>query len=170
MPYQFSLAARQHLAYLPDIEEAALALFSYDDLPGPLRALRVLPGEFLRAMNNRLLWVATSNNDVPVGFLLACVIDRGFHIVEFDVHPAHGHRGVGTELLNHALAEAQNRSFVSATLTTFEHLQWNAPFYARRGFRVMMPEAFNPQLAEIVHMERQIGMKRRVAMTIPLAV
>jgi hypothetical protein len=71
-------------------------------------------------------------------------------------------------------AQSSDRGFgalhlPAVTLTTFRDVPWNAPFYARLGFRVI--EALSPGLQAIRDHERDIGddaFGSRVAMRIDL--
>ena len=71
-------------------------------------------------------------------------------------------------------AQSSDRGFgalhlPAVTLTTFRDVPWNAPFYARLGFRVI--EALSPGLQAIRDHERDIGddaFGSRVAMQIDL--
>lgn len=57
------------------------------------------------------------------------------------------------------------------TLTTFRDVPWNAPFYARAGFRELAAAELSPELAELVREEAARGLdpERRVVMRCPLA-
>lgn len=168
MNYTILPATPQHLPYLPSIEAAAGELFPIEDLPEPLRSISLLPEDFENALNKNLLWVVVDESNLPIAFLLARVIDGCIHIAEFDVHPAHGRRGVGSQLLNYVLAVAKQRAFQAVTLTTFEHLPWNAPYYSKHGFEVIEADKIGDELAQIIKKEKAFGMRRRVAMKMKL--
>ncbi len=168
MNYTILPATSQHLPYLPSIEDAAGELFPIEDLPEPLRSISLLPEDFENALNKDLLWVVVDESNLPIAFLLARVIDGCIHITEFDVHPDHGRRGVGSQLLNYVLVVAKQRAFQAVTLTTFEHLPWNALYYSKHGFEVIGTDKIGDELAQIVKKEKALGMRRRVAMKIRL--
>lgn len=161
-------ATTQHIPHLPYIENAAETLFSFDDIPKALRSTNTSLEDFTIARNKNLLWVAVNKCDTPIAFLLASIVDGCMHITEFDVHPSCGRRGIGTQLLKHALIVAQQRGFSAVTLTTFEHLPWNAPFYSRHGFKILAKNLICTELANILKNEEFLGLKRRVAMRLPL--
>jgi len=48
-----------------------------------------------------------------------------------------GAAAFGTILLEYVCAWAKNNGFGAVTLTTFRDVAWNAPFYAKHGFRVL---------------------------------
>ncbi|WP_017904043.1 GNAT family N-acetyltransferase [Pseudomonas asplenii] len=94
-----------------------------------------LPADYLEQLcRHHTLWVATDDNDQPVGFLAAQTLDRSFFIVELSVHAGHQKLGLGAGLMAAAIAHARAERFATASLTTYRHLRWNAPFYARLGF------------------------------------
>ena len=57
-----------------------------------------------------------------------------------------------------------DRRLDRVTLTTFEDLPWNAPFYQRLGFRKLTEDELNAPIATLLERERAVGMIRRVAM------
>ena len=93
----------------------------------------------------------------PVGFALVGVVDGLTHLEQIAVRPEHGNRGIGTRLLDAVLAAATRAGTAAVTLTTFRDVPWNAPWYARRGFRVVRPQEWGPELAELVEHEGVLG-------------
>jgi N-acetylglutamate synthase-like GNAT family acetyltransferase len=59
------------------------------------------------------------------------------HVEQVSVHPRAARRGIGRVLLEHAAACAVAGGMGALTLTTFAQVPWNAPYYARCGFRVV---------------------------------
>jgi GNAT superfamily N-acetyltransferase len=151
------------LRHLATIERETAAVFP----PGllPPHAARPLPrARLAQSVAASLLWVADHREAGPVGFVMcerhACCL----HIAEMDVRPCHGRRGIGTRLLLHACAAASELGCRAATLTTFLHLPWNAPFYAKHGFVVISPAAAPAHLADALRGEVERGLANRVAM------
>lgn len=149
---------------LESIELETARLFSPLDLPASLA--QPLPEAYVAAgISASLLWVAEVSSSRPVGFVLcerpspSCL-----HIREMDVHPRLGRRGIGARLLAHACVAAHGFGLTFVTLTTFSHLQWNAPFYSKHGFRVLEDFATFPYLAATLEHERSLGLRNRVAM------
>ncbi|GGO17403.1 GCN5 family N-acetyltransferase [Microbispora rosea subsp. aerata] len=95
----------------------------------------------------------------PVGFALLGVVDGLTHLEQIAVHPRHGRQGIGGRLLDAVCAEARRAGAAAVTLTTFRDVPWNAPWYARRGFRVVEPHEWGPKLAELVERERALGIE-----------
>jgi putative acetyltransferase len=77
---------------------------------------------------NAELWLATDEEDYPIGFL---VMD-GNKIDALFVDPAFHGQGYGTRLLDHALALAPE-----ATVDASEQASNALPFYLGRGFRIV---------------------------------
>ncbi|MFE5933784.1 GNAT family N-acetyltransferase [Streptomyces sp. NPDC056470] len=128
-------AAPAELPLLQDIERAAgepfrslgMAVIA-DDEPLPLDVLDAyrLAGR---------AWVAADEAGHPVAYLLADTVDGAAHIEQVSVHPDAAHRGIGRALIEHLAAEAAGWGLTALTLTTFTEVPWNAPYYARLGFR-----------------------------------
>ena len=151
------------------VELQTARMFSPDDVPAalavPLPAARIVEGA-----HDGLLWVAEHAGAGVDGFVVGFVLcerpaPATLHIREIDVRPDFGRRGIGAALLAHACRMGAARGLVHATLTTFLHLPWNAPFYARQGFRIVDDEAaLAPHLVRALAAERAAGLRRRVAM------
>ena len=54
-------------------------------------------------------------------------------------------------------------------LTTFTHVPWNAPFYARLGFTALDDAGLPQFLKDILEEEKLCGLTNRVGMCLPLA-
>ncbi len=165
------MAARAaHLGRLAEIERAAGALFPTEDLGPGMADETVTTGELARARAEGRLWVAETTEGRAVGFALADFVDDGIHLDEIDVHPEHARRGLGAALVERVRAWAAARGAPRLTLTTFRHLPWNAPFYARLGFETLEEGALSPELAAILREEvaRGLDPRRRVAMALRL--
>jgi ribosomal protein S18 acetylase RimI-like enzyme len=162
--YVIKRAELHHMQTLPSIELAAAEMFSPEDLPQSFRTDHTSIYDLQSAGKHGRLWVAVDDHDIPVGFLMADIVDDNFHISEIDVHPDHVGRGIGTRLLHAALSEASARKYNAVTLTTFAHIPWNAPFYRSRGFSVMSEHNCGTGLSAILRNERLRGLKNRIAM------
>lgn len=153
------------LPALERIERETALMFAAEDLPEEL-AMPLPREDVVAGVSSSLLWVAEIEPAFdPIGFVLcerpapACL-----HIREMDVRPSHGRKGVGGFLLLHACAAAKSLGLRVVTLTTFNHLPWNAPFYARHGFDVANDLASYPHLSAILERERALGLRNRIAM------
>ncbi|MFE7413083.1 GNAT family N-acetyltransferase [Streptomyces laurentii] len=128
-------AEAAELPVLQDIERAAGEAFRplgmaaiADDDPLPLDVL-----EGYR--DDGRAWVAVDGADRPVAYLLTDTVDGAAHIEQVSVHPDAARRGVGRALIEHLADAARARGLTALTLTTFAEVPWNAPYYARLGFR-----------------------------------
>ncbi|MFD9406458.1 GNAT family N-acetyltransferase [Streptomyces sp. NPDC059989] len=154
-------AVRQdELPLLQDIERAAGRCFRdigmaeiADDEPLPL-------DELARYREAGLAWVAVDGADAPVAYLIADRVDGNLHVEQVSVHPDSARRAIGRSLIEH-LAEYAVRDGVPAlTLTTFTEVPWNAPYYARCGFRLLDENGLTPGLREIREHEALHGLDR----------
>lgn len=131
------LARPEDVAVLPEIEREAAVLFSGLDLPQSVLESVCDLEDLVEAQEEGLLWVARLGGGAPVGFALIELLDGVPHLDEMDVRPAFGRRGVGARLLGAVLAWARDAGHAEVTLSTFRDIPWNAPFYAKHGFRPM---------------------------------
>ncbi len=109
-------------------------------------------------------WVSTDAADRPIAYLVALVVDGRAHVEQVSVAPAHRGNGLGAALVDHLAAWARAHGHAELSLTTFSDVPWNAPYYARLGFREL--HALGPELAAIMVAERRALPARapRVAM------
>ncbi|MFF7718164.1 GNAT family N-acetyltransferase [Streptomyces luteogriseus] len=167
------LATRAELPALQDIERAAGAPFR--DLGMPEIADDEPPAldELERYRRAGRCWVAVDERDerdLPAAYLLAEPVDGALHIEQVSVHPRAARRGVGRALLAHAADRAREEGLAALTLTTFTDVPWNAPYYARLGFRTLPEADLRPGLRAIRRAEAGHGLDRwpRVCMRKPL--
>jgi GNAT superfamily N-acetyltransferase len=120
------------------------------------------------AADRGLLLVATSPRQI-VGFAMAVEQEGDLHLAVMAVHPDHGGRGWGRALLLAVMEEASRRGTAGVTLTTFDDLPWNGPFYRKSGFRTLEDCELSPALRRILAHETSLGMVNRVAMRYTIA-
>lgn len=108
------------------------------------------------------------SGEPPVGFVRLEQLDAKAHVEQLSVHPSWMRRGIGAALVTAAIDEARLAGYPAITLTTFEHVPWNAPFYARHGFQPL--RVLGPELrAHIEQHERGLAaLGSRIAMIRPL--
>ncbi|GAA3503860.1 GNAT family N-acetyltransferase [Streptomyces prasinosporus] len=154
-------AAPGDLPVLQDVERAAGAPFRdlgmdrvADDEPPALDALE----RYRRAGR---CWVAADGRDRPVAYLIAEPVDGALHVEQVSVHPRAARRGVGRALLVHAARHAREEGLAALTLTTFAEVPWNAPYYARLGFRALTEPDLTPGLRRIRAEEAGLGLDHR---------
>ncbi len=163
--YTIRPARADDLAVLPHVEQAAGAAFRAlgmdaiaDDEPPPREHL----AEYQRAGR---AWVAEDAGQV-VGYLLLDVLAGAAHIEQVSVDSAHARRRIGQALIEAASTWAREHDLSSMTLTSFEHVPWNAPYYARLGFAVLPDDEQPPEVAALRRAEAARGLDAwpRVAM------
>ncbi|MEU5808995.1 MULTISPECIES: GNAT family N-acetyltransferase [unclassified Streptomyces] len=150
------------LPVLQDIERAAGQCFRSvgmpeiaDDEPLPL-------DELARYQRAGLAWVAVTDADAdaPVAYLIADRVDGNLHVEQVSVHPDSARRGIGRALLDRLSEHAVREGAPALTLTTFTEVPWNAPYYARCGFRPVDDGALTPGLRRIREREAAHGLDR----------
>lgn len=163
--YRITGARAQDLPLLPAIELAAAALLRGHAPPSVLLETTGEP-ELTAAQRAGRLWVALAG-ETPVGFAHAEALVSGeAHLKEIDVHPDHGRRGLGRQLIAAVCSWAARSGYPVVTLTTFRDVPWNMPFYARLGFEVTPASECSSDLRNIVRAEARRGLDtdRRVVM------
>lgn len=171
MSYTIRLANSGDLSLLSEIERAAATLFAPYALDQLFSTILTPLYVFAEGQQAGQLWVAVDAQDQSVGFALASQLGGNAHLDELDVHPEHGRRGLGTQLVNIVCSWARQQGYPAVTLTTLEYIPWNAPYYARLGFRQLAPTELTPELQELLQIEIEHGLpaKGRVAMRLDLA-
>ncbi|MET8997865.1 GNAT family N-acetyltransferase [Amycolatopsis sp. NPDC004169] len=164
------LAHPEDLPALVDVEVEAGALFREvgmaaiaDDDPGSV-------AELAAYQSAGRAWVSVDAEDRPVGYLVADVVDGCAHIEQVSVRPSHARRGIGRALIETLAEWAAGRGLPALTLTTFESVPWNAPYYERLRFRVIPDAEIGAGLRSIRRAEAARGLDTwpRVAMIRPL--
>ena len=163
--YSVTVARPDDLSRLPAIELAAAKLL-VGHAPESALAETTSTKDLDEAQRHGRLWVALAD-DRPVGFAHVKVLEpRVAHLEEIDVHPEHGRRRLGTQLVTTVCSWAAAEGYQFVTLTTFRDVAWNRPFYERLGFEVIPSSALSPALRAVVDDESQRGLDpdRRVVM------
>jgi GNAT superfamily N-acetyltransferase len=163
--YRIATARRTDLPFLTAIELAAARLLE-GYAPESVLMETTSQEDFEDAQQHGHLWVAL-DDDVPVGFAQVKVLERGIaHLDEIDVHPDHGRKGLGTQLVLAVCEWAARSEKRAVTLCTFRDVAWNMPFYARLGFEVIPASELTPALLAVVEDETRRGLDpaRRVTM------
>ncbi len=164
--WSLRLAKPDDAKYLPEIEQAAGALFADDP---DLANLDFSDGwseeEFAGLIRKGHSLIAEIRGEI-VGFLVTQPYKRELHIWEMDVHPSAQKQGIGAGLLRACMIDARNCGFSALTLTTFSDLVWNGPFYRALGFTEISDPAAHPRLTAELKEEAESGLpeERRCAM------
>jgi GNAT superfamily N-acetyltransferase len=167
--YDIRRAVSEDVAALPEIERLAGRLFK--TYPGDLgipEQLYEAPNcvqTFAGAQRAGRLWVATATGGELVGFALVVEIEGYAHLDELDVLPVHAGRGIGSALLAAVCSWAKDSGYPAVTLRTFRDVPWNAPFYRRRGFRVVDSGALSVAHVGLEASERERGLRTDIRVT-----
>lgn len=164
------LAEVGHLASLEAVETAAGAIFRTVGMDAIADGETADPAELSEAQRADRLWVAVTEADRVVGFLMASVLDGAGHLDEVSIHPDVAGRRIGAMLIGEFLAWGRGERFARLTLTTFAKVPWNRPYYERFGFEVVDPANWSVALRQQVESEALHGLdpELRVVMVCPL--
>ncbi len=125
--------------------------------------------ELQRFLDEDMLYVACREDGAAVAYSGGYVVDGYLYIGEVDVLPTWQRRGLGRSLVTTLIEDGRRRQLAGATLTTDRFAPFNAPFYARLGFRLLEGAAVPQHLR--INLDRQVanGLDplRRVAMILP---
>lgn len=135
--YRVRLATEGELARCTEIERRAAVRFAAFDLAEVMGTVLTPLEALQRGVRERGLFVATHPEDGVVGFALVAELDGEAHLLELDVLPEHGRKGLGRTLVIATLAWGYGHHLPRMTLSTLSFVPWNAPFYASLGFRVL---------------------------------
>ncbi|MGY1661876.1 GNAT family N-acetyltransferase [Geodermatophilus sp. SYSU D00705] len=105
-----------------------------------------------------------------LGFAVLERVDGDVHLEQLSVHPGAMRRGIGAALLAATVAAAREAGARRVTLLTYADVPWNAPWYARHGWRELPHPG--PGLRALQDAERALGLDRhgrRVAMARPVS-
>lgn len=156
---------------LPAVELSSGRLFEGATLESTAEPDETLPIAALsEALESNGLWVTVDSGDQPTGFIAVNVHGDESFIAQLSVaHDAQG-QGLGRELMYIAIQDARARGLSAVTLTTFRTVPWNAPFYAKLGFRFVEPDELSPHLVATLASEASRGLlpTERCAMRLAL--
>jgi predicted N-acetyltransferase YhbS len=156
--YKIRSARMEELNLLADIERSAAILFS--DTPYSfLVGAEPLPLNFIeQQFQLGQVWVAVDRNDVVVGYAIARDLENTLYLQQIDVDPNHGRRGIGSRLVSKVCSWAKLHSYHVVSLSTFRDIPWNAPFYAKMGFRPLNEYELTPGFQQLRLKEAEVGL------------
>lgn len=141
----------QEIALLPQIESAADRRYVRAGLRRVLDMPPVGAAVLERARRAGRLWVAVSPTNRPVGFALVTFPAGAAWLDQLSVLERWQGRGIGSALIERCVRHVRERGGAAIHLSTYLGVDWNAPFYQRRGFvslpRGHWPPAFRRQFA-----------------------
>lgn len=165
--YAIRAARQEDLTVLPGIERAAAAVF------------RATPYAYLADdglvsaevdLAQEQVWLVVDAADQPIAFAIVHVLDESVHLHELDVHPDYARQGLGRRLIATVADWARAQGATALTLTTFDDVPWNGPYYARLGFRTLDLVTISPGLQAVRQGEAEAGlpMEHRICMQLDL--
>ena len=169
--YRIRPARAADVAALAEIEQQAGELFRTVGLDVVADGFSPPLDDYRRAIVGGSAWLAETTAGVPAGFAIAGSLDGAGHLIDLDVHPDHGRRGLGRALVQTVVAWARARALPEVVLTTFRDVPFNGPFYRAQGFVPFAPGADRPGLLAARAHEAAIGFDAaspRIAMRLPL--
>jgi predicted N-acetyltransferase YhbS len=156
--YTIRSARAEELTMLAQIERSAATLF----LDTPYAFLANNEPLSLDFVQQRFqagqVWVAVEKQGMVVGFAITREVDNTIYLQEMDVDPAHGRRGLGAALVETVCAWVQLKGYGAISLSTFCDLPWNAPFYAKLGFRMLDESELSTSFQQIRQQEQGVGL------------
>src|SRR5689334_23787835 len=84
-----------------------------------------------------------------VGFAMGALYGEDAYLHELDVERAGQRKGLGAALVWAFVEAARDKGARTLYLSTFREPPWNAPFYARLGFREVKREHYLPWMRAI---------------------
>lgn len=106
------------------------------------------------ALRERGITLIAEGDGGICGFICSEPLGESLFIREVSVRHQDQGKGIGHGLLRALIDQARAAGWTRITLTTFRDLAWNAPFYARLGFRELQADALAPELR--LHLQREI--------------
>lgn len=133
------------LAEIVQIDDSASELYARAGLLLSLSAdhpfAQAERARWLRAIGRQWLFLAVETDQACLGFAALDRVDDAPYLDQLAVRCSAMRRGVGRQLLRHAVRWASEQSGSrDLWLTTYGHLPWNRPYYEREGF-VVVPES-----------------------------
>ncbi len=100
------------------------------------------------AIKSGLCFVSEIDNEA-VGFIALKQFNCSYYIVEISVMSHAQSQGVGNALLAYVKMLAEINRIASLNLITFKDVDWNMPYYLKKGYKPLEVEHLSPQFAEL---------------------
>jgi predicted N-acetyltransferase YhbS len=164
-------ARRGDLRAIIELEVAAGQLFADIGMISPALAGPPDAAERQRQIDDQQTWVTVDDDDHPIAHLVMTSVDANAHLEQVSVAPAHARRGVGRALIEDAVVRAGSDGYQAMTLTTYDEVPWNGPYYERLGWRPMADAELTLGLRAIRDHEIALGLDEwpRVCMVRPFS-
>lgn len=145
MTYIVRLANLSDLDDLQAIEVSAATRFAGLNLIDHLLDSSIPRDMMIGFIENGLVWMGCIDS-VSVGFAVASIATPVCTLLELDVLPEHGGRGLGRMLVARVVEHARDNECTTIILSTFAEVPWNAPFYRKLGFTEILEEDLSEDL------------------------
>ncbi|MFC7290208.1 GNAT family N-acetyltransferase [Hirschia litorea] len=117
--------------------------------------LRPIPeARFRNGLGDSLLWVSANDRDIPIGFILCEHKKTGMYLDQVSVLPEYGRKGIGEQLVRHAIEETKRHGYDHISLSTFRDIPWNGKFYKRLGFKEIPRHKLQDWQHELTQLQR----------------
>ncbi len=154
MNLKLRLAQRQDISQLVAVERSAAQLFRQQAELQHLAEGEVMsPQQHADFIDRQREWVMVNPTEQIVGFIAVLPFPYSWHIAELSVATHWQRQGVGKRLIEEVAEQARRQGVQRLTLTTFEHVAWNAPYYQRLGFRRVATAQLDTQLQHLLAQE-----------------
>ena len=133
---------------MQEIEDDAGELFAGWNLVNYEDLATVGMSEHVEAIEAGLSIIAEIDGRA-VGFAMGALYGEDAYLHELDVERASQRQGLGAALVSAFVEAVRNKGAETLYLSTFRAPPWNAPFYARLGFREVKREDYLPWMRAI---------------------
>ncbi|WP_419689092.1 GNAT family N-acetyltransferase [Burkholderia theae] len=160
-------ATREDATAMAAVEVAAAQRFREIGMTDIADAEPTDASDVLARIDGGRAYVAVDSQGTCVGFAFYRLLDaQRLYLEELDVAPSHGGQRIGARLIEQVTARAAQQHIAQVVLSTFRDAPWNAPYYARLGFRIVDEAALDDTLRAIRahHVERGLDETQRVFM------
>jgi len=156
-----------HIRDIPrmqEIERSAAELFRDSPLIDTSQMAVVAMSDHVDAIDAGLSLVAEVDGRVA-GFIMGTMHGDDAYLHELDVDLDYQQKGVGAALVKGFVQAARVRGAKTVYLSTFREPPWNAPFYARLGFREVARGDYLPWMTAIeIEQAKFLNIETRVFM------
>ncbi|HGM5491511.1 TPA: GNAT family N-acetyltransferase [Serratia fonticola] len=154
MNLSLRLAQRQDIPQLIAVERSAAQLFRQQAELKHLADGEVMsPQQHADFIERQREWVMVNLAGQIAGFIAVQPLRNSWHIAELSVAANWQRQGVGKRLIEEVAEQARRQGVQRLTLTTFEQVAWNAPYYQRLGFRRIVAAQRDAQLQHLLAQE-----------------
>lgn len=142
---------------LGEIESSAAELFK-DIGMDEIAEGDPMPAEFVVAFGRFGAAFVAERDNALAGFALVAPFDIHAHLYEISVARDHQGHGIGRKLVDAVCDWSKNKGFKAITLSTFQDVPWNAPFYESVGFRKLKRFEWSPAMHMMRGREESAGL------------